>query len=278
MSRTLFIGCSHSLGYQDPLINLGSNVWCTNNYAEYYSQKHNKKIIIMASAGMGNREIVNFLSHAFKIYSDIKEVYVQSTYWGRFPIAINPSLDEKDIFPLDFFIEKEHSENELIEKWTIGQCQPDIYEGKWLQDYFKPEDKDYTYTPYLTDTTPTLQPNIRSSSYMYVQMYHYLQTHLEQQDYMKDIAFCDMLCSINNADMYLWNINSRCFIPQEVKNFYTQLRNTKVADVDAINFLEKLTSENLENQKVDDEHYNDYVHRLIAEYYIPHLKNREEIC
>jgi len=273
MGRTLFIGCSHSIGYHELLINKGNNVWQKNNYAEIYAQKNNKKSIIMASAGMGNREIVNFLSHAFKTYSDIEEVYIQSTYWGRFPIAINPSLAETDIFPLDFFTEKAECDN-LIDRWTIGQCQPDIYSGKWLQDYFKPEAYDYDNMPYIKNTTPTLQPNLRTSSYMYVKMYHYLQTHLEQQDYMKDIAFCDMLCNINNANMYLWNINSRCFIPKEVNNFYTKLKKTTIADVDALNFLKQFSSKDLEEEKVDDEHYNEYVHKLIADYYIPFLKEQ----
>lgn len=274
MSRALFIGCSHSMGYQDPLINKGNNIWQSNNYAEYYAEQHDKKIVIMASAGVGNREFPNFLAYAFKIYNDIDEVYIQSTYWGRFPIAINPSLDEKSIFPLDFFIQKEQS-NDLIERWTIGQCRPDVYNGKWLQDYFKPEIKDYDNMPYLKDTTPTFQPNIRTVPYMYVMMYHYLQTHLEQQDYLKDIAFCDMLCGVNNAKMFVWNINSRCFIPQEVKNFYTYLKNTRVAKTDALTFLKKYSKKNLEKEKVDSEHYNDDVHKLIANYYIPNLKRNQ---
>lgn len=273
MSRLLFIGCSHTMGYHDSFVKKVNNVWQSNNYAEIYANNNSKKSVIMASAGMGNREITNFLAHAFKTYNDISEVYVQSTYWGRFPIAINPSLNEKDIFPLDFFIQKEKSE-ELIERWTIAPCQPDVFNGKWLQDYFKPEAHDYDMMPYIRDTTPTLQPNLRTSSYMYVNMYHYLQTHLQQQDYMKDIAFCDMLCGANNACMYLWNINSRCFIPAEVKNFYAKLENTIIASIDAISFLKQYTSKDLETEKVDSEHYNDYVHELIAKYYIPFLKTQ----
>lgn len=273
MSRILFIGCSHSMGYHDPRINKGNNVWQSNNYSEIYSKMNNKSSIIMASAGMGNREVPNFLAHAFKTYNDISEVYVQSTYWGRFPIAINPDLDEKNIFSLDFFIEKEQSDD-LIERWTVGQCQPDIYNGKWMQDYFKPTSNDYIDMPYLKDTTPTLQPNIRVSSYMYVMMYHYLQTHLEQQDYMKNIAFCDMLCQKNNAKMFVWNINSRCFIPKEVKSFYTNLQNTYIAETDAISFLSAYSDKNLEKEKVDSEHYNEYIHSLIAEHYITSLRNR----
>lgn len=274
MSRILFIGCSHSIGYIDPLVAKENNVWQSNNYAEYYAKQHNNKTVIMASVGMANREVPNFLAHAFKTYNDIDEVYIQSTYWGRFPIAVNPDLNERSIFPLDFFIEKEQR-NDLIDRWTIGQCQPDIYNGKWMQDYFKPEINDYDEMPYLKDTTPTYQPNLRTFPYMYVMMYHYLQTHLEQQDYLKDIAFCDMLCGLNNAKMFLWNINSRCFIPDEVKTFYTSLKNTYIAKTDALTFLKDYSEKNLEKEKVDSEHYNDYVHKLIADYYITNLKQNK---
>jgi hypothetical protein len=60
MSRTLFIGCSHSMGYQGFLKGNNKeessqpNTWGSNNYAEFYSKIHNKKCVVMASAGTGN--------------------------------------------------------------------------------------------------------------------------------------------------------------------------------------------------------------------------------
>ena len=46
MSRTLFIGCSHSMGYQGASKDNNPNTWGPNNYAEFYSKKHNKNIIL----------------------------------------------------------------------------------------------------------------------------------------------------------------------------------------------------------------------------------------
>ena len=48
MSRTLFIGCSHSMGYRGVLTDKNNeessqpNTWGPNNYAEFYSKNNNK--------------------------------------------------------------------------------------------------------------------------------------------------------------------------------------------------------------------------------------------
>ena len=60
-----------------------------------------------------------FLAYAFQNYNDIDEVFVQSTYWGRFAIAMNPNLDAHNILPIDYFIEKEKSD-ELVERYSLG--------------------------------------------------------------------------------------------------------------------------------------------------------------
>jgi hypothetical protein len=74
--------------------------------------------------------------------------------------------------------------------------------------------------------------------------------------------------------MHLWNINDRCFIPKETTNFYTPLENTSVTDIDALSFIKQFSKKDLETEKVDSEHYNEHVHQLIAEHYIPYLQNR----
>jgi hypothetical protein len=269
MSKILFIGDSHSMGYKDQ--NLDSNfcIWQENNYAEIYAKRNNKQVVIMAAGGLGNREYVNFLAHALNTHNDISEVFIQSTYWGRFALAINPDLNEKAIFPLDFFIDQ-HESSELITRYALGFVQQDRY----LQAYAKPFAQDYDNSPYNKKTSHTVQPSIRHLPYLYVQMYHYLQTHLEQQDYFRDMLLCDTLCRRKNIKMHLWNINDRCFIPKETTNFYAPLENTSVTDIDALSFIKQFSKKDLETEKVDSEHYNEYVHQLIAEHYIPYLQNR----
>lgn len=268
MGRVLFVGCSHTMGYIDPGI-VGSpfHIWQKNNYAEIFAKEHQRQTVIMASSGAGNREYVNFVADAFKRYDDIDEVYIQSTYWGRFPLAINPDLDEKKIFPLDFFLSHDHKDP-LVHRYSIGMVQ----RGDHMMAYCKPKDTDIDRNPYILHTSPQNQPNLNTSSYMYIQMWHYSQTHLAQQDYFKDMLLLDTLCTRNNAKMYVWNINNRCYIPKEIKNFYTELQSTTVTDVDAITYLKKFSDKDLEKEKVDSEHYNEYVHRLICDHYIPYLQ------
>jgi len=269
VGKSLFIGCSHTMGYRHYDLDTPSTVWQDNNYAEVYSQINDKEVIIMASAGAGNRAYPNFLAHALKEHNDIDEVFIQSTYWGRFPFAINPTLNEKEILPLDFFIEKDHADWNVI-RYSLGLLQKE----KYLEQYLKANPEDYSNFKYMLDTSPTRQPDIKSTVYLYIQMWHYNQTHLAQQDYMKDITFCDMLCKAHNLPMYVWNINNRCFIPDNVDGFYTDLTQTKFASIDAITYLQDLTTKNLEEEKVDTEHYNRYVHELIAKEYIPYIKER----
>lgn len=267
MSRTLFIGDSHTMGYVETLDN-SFKIWQSNNYAEIYARENNKQVVIAASSGCGNREYVNFLAYALKKYNDIDEVFIQSTYWGRFPIAINPTLNEKEILPLDFYMQDEES-NDLIDRFSLGLVQRDNY----MQIYLKPSAEDFDIE-YIRNTSPSLQPSVRHSSYMYIKMYHYLQTHLEQQDYFKDIFMCDTLCHFKNIKLHLWNINERCFIPPETFNFYSDLKATIITDIDARAHLYSTLNVDIDNEKADLEHYNYNSHDLIAKHFIPYLRGK----
>ena len=266
MGRTLFVGCSHTMGYRDDLSDNEPNVWRDNNYAEIYANINNKPVVVMASAGAGNRAFHRFIAYAFKQYDDIDEVFVQSTYWGRFPVAINPTLDEKKTFPLDFFIQKDF-ETENVQRFSIA-LSPD---NKYLETYLKPWPSDYDDFPYMKDTKVwESEPDIRRTSHVYMQMWHYSNTHLVQEDYFTYMTMCDMLCEKNNASMYIWNINDRCYIPKETKDYYTKL-NAKIASVDAENYLKKY----IKIDTVDGEHYSTNVHKAIAQRYIPYIKETQ---
>ena len=139
-----------------------------SNYAEIYSKNTGQQVVIMASAGVGNRAFPRFLSYAFKKYKDITEVFVQSTYWGRFPIAINPDLDAKKIFPLDFFIDENFS-TDTVDRYSIA-LSPD---NKYLETYLKPDISDYDHFPYIRDTQVwKTEPDIRRSSHLYLSLIH----------------------------------------------------------------------------------------------------------
>ena len=213
----------------------------------------------MASAGTGNRVYPRFLAHAFKTYDDIDEVFIQSTYWGRFPIVINPDLDPTKIFPTDFFLQKD-STDELVDRWSIALS----VDNKYLEHYHKPQPQDWEMFPYNRETAPWVaEPDTRRSSHLYFQMWHYQNTHLEQEDYFKDIALCDMICNNNNVPMYVWNINNRCFIPQD---------NCIRTEMSAQVFIQQNHNYNIEDKTLDGEHYGKDTHNIIAADYIKYLK------
>jgi len=272
MSRFLFVGCSHTMGYFLEDINdvYGWKSWHENNYAEKYAEQNNQQSVIVASVGTGNREFVNFLSYAFDKYDDISEVYIQSTYWGRFPLAINSSLNERDIYPRDFFMEQDHCD-ELIDRHSVGLCQTDKYGDPAVQNYFKPEAMDFEMIYQKPDIS--IAPELRNVGFMYTKLFHYLQTHLAQQDYFRDVLLCDTLCERNGAKMFLWNINDRCYIPKETQSFYSKLRVTTIADTDAERYILDNIDVDIKEHRIDGEHYNEYAHSLIAEHYIPHLRS-----
>lgn len=272
MGRTLFVGCSHSMGYHGIMDDNipRPNVWQENNYAELYSELFDKEVVIMASAGAGNRAFPRFLANAFELYDDIDEVFVQSTYWGRFPVAINPDLDEENIFKKDFFLDK-NFDNKKVERYSIALS----VDNKYLEHYLKPHPEDYETHPYQKDTQVWVsEPDIRRSSHLYMRMWHYSNTHLEQEDYFTSIAMCDMLCTYNNVPLYVWNINNRCLIPEETKNFYTELKSTKIANLSAETYLKNNLG--IIPDTIDGEHYSVNVHTAIAERYIPYIK--EHTC
>jgi len=270
--RTLFIGCSHTMGYCASNLNQPVSTWQENNYAEIYSKIHNKKCVIMASAGTGNRVYPRFLAHAFKKYNDIDEVFIQSTYWGRFPVVINPELSYKKIFPIDFFLNKDSSDD-LMDRWSISLS----VDNKYQECFHRALPDDWIEFPYIRDTAPWIsEPDVRRSSYLYFQMWHYQNTHLEQEDYMKDIAVCDMICANNNVPMYVWNINNRCFIPKETLDYFSTLSKTHIAKIDCETYLESIGYKNIKKEKVDSEHYNYFFHKLSAEKYIPYIREMHD--
>ena len=97
-----------------------------------------------------------------------------------------------------------------------------------------------------------------------MQMWHNSNTHLVQEDYFTYMTMCDMLCEKNNASMYIWNINDRCYIPKETKDYYTKLA-IQIASVDAENYPKKY----IKIDTVDGEHYPNKCASGYCQRYIP---------
>ena len=86
MTRTLFLGDSHSHGYFE----MGGkvNAWESNNYAELYALENNKQTVMYSMPGGCNRKYPAWLRTMLDRYNDIDEVFVQSHIGIDIPFQI----------------------------------------------------------------------------------------------------------------------------------------------------------------------------------------------
>ena len=289
MGRILFVGDSHSMGFVetkeshtdvfsnndiDFQIQSNFDIWQENNYAEIYAKKFNQPIIITAFAGCGNHEYLNMIAQQLKNYDNIDHVVIQSTYWGRFPIAINPTLEE-EILPLDFFFDhkNEHTENDLVHRYGIKQLQKKK-DGWRFSTYAKLGPEHYSMSP-ISPIDITNRPDLNNYSFIYIQMFYNMLTHLQSKEYLKTIEMCGLLCEKRNIPLTVWRINDRVTLPQETGTYYTNLENMKIVDTPAVDYIQNHLSDDLTNYMVDKEHYNKEIHNYIAEYFIPYILEKE---
>ena len=94
MTRSLFLGDSHSHGYAE--VNGEVQFWKDNNYAELYSDHNNKPVAIYSIPGGCNKKYPTWLKAMLDYYDDIDEVFIQATYWNRYLIACSRNLDVGD--------------------------------------------------------------------------------------------------------------------------------------------------------------------------------------
>ena len=105
MSRTLFIGDSHTVGYQtiEGKVGPGSySFWNDNNYCETYSKIHNKPIVIYAQPGAVNSLYTNWLKTSFEKYNDIDEVFLCLAPLNRMVLSFDGKL-KQEAEPVDHF-------------------------------------------------------------------------------------------------------------------------------------------------------------------------------
>ena len=79
MSRTLFIGDSHTVGYQtiEGKVGPGSySFWNDNNYCEQYSNLHKKPVVIYAQPAALNSLYKNLLKKSNAKQHDKDELYI----------------------------------------------------------------------------------------------------------------------------------------------------------------------------------------------------------
>ncbi len=94
-------------------------------------------------------------------------------------------------------------------------------------------------------------------------------THLKTEEYQKDIALID---AITNVPVYVWRINGKVQYPEKFDT-YKNLDNVRVFDEPADSWLLKNLNIDIKDMMLDEEHYNEEAHRLIAQHFIPEVLN-----
>ena len=277
MGRTLFIGDSHSCGYYVIDYNTQNArplFWENNNYAEIYSELNNKPVAIYAIPNGCNKKYPVWLRAMFDYYSDIDEVFIQSTYWNRDILAANKNLDIADgLKPNHFTVEATVKENKaLVNCWEDVQFTENYIE---IATRSAPDRKDLEYKGFDLNEINTGMQKTFAQSYAYTKLWHEHITHLQYREYCSNLFIIDTLCKQYDVKWHLWNINERVIIPNDL-NFYGSLDHCVKTDISAENFIKQHHQINIETQRLDGEHYVYDIHNIIAKEYIPYLKTLDK--
>jgi hypothetical protein len=273
MSRALFIGDSHTCGYWSHPTNEGPGsytYWNDNNYAEVYSEINNKPVAIYAMAGVNNRVYTDWIRSMFNRYQDIDEVFVCMAPFNRFTLGFDSKLDD-EVVPVDHFMAAMESNNGIIDKYCDHTISKDS-----IQLYNKPTSDDYNNFPGIdfdASTTGLKNPDLRKHTFMQIKLFFEMNSFLEKRDFLLNVFAWDRLCQENNAKLYLFNMTERLKYPLDFK-YYGQLSNTIVSQKTVEGYL---STKHIDHTKFfieDKEHYNREYHTLIAEKFIPWLKNQ----
>ena len=270
MGRTLFIGDSHTCGYDTLPGQIGPGsfkVWQDNNYAELYAKEHNKNVVVYAMPGSNNRAYSDWIGSIFKKYNDIDEVFVLLSSLNRFMLAHNEKLIS-DTVPIDQFTHFEGtSKDGLSDRYLDASIA-----GDYFQLYQKPTTEDYDNFPGIEFSYETglVEPDIRKASYMQIKTFFELNTHLEQRDFFKDVYTWDNMCADKNIPIYLFQMRDRLKFPKEL-DFYGKLKATTVAKTSIETYFKSKHIDHTAYYTSDGEHYTKKFHHLIATKFLKHL-------
>lgn len=270
MSRTLFLGDSHTCGYES-FPDGSYSVWNKNNYAEKYSDIENKPVLIYSESGVPFRMFIDWLTSMFQKYNDIDEVFLCLSPFNRFIIAYD-DITQLDTIPVDHFMYSVDPVDSKIQRFF----DTPVNENR-LQLFQKTVYDDYNFMPDLsfTEKDGLTNPDIRKTPYMKIKTFFEMNTFLEKRDFLQAIYSWDNICHDNNAKLYLFNFRDRMIFPK-YNNYYGKLKSTIISEKTVETFFRE---KNIEHDKYfleDKEHYNETFHEIIATRFLPWLKNLKE--
>lgn len=265
----LFIGDSHSHGYWYNKEKNKVECWDKNNYSEIYARDiAQQQSYIYSYPGAPNSKYPRWIKNMLNKHRDISTVLVQSTYWDRWLMAVNTDISEFPELPLDY-LTYEFSKEQYFTLYEDYHTI-DFSKGEWVE---KPKWGNIKpYREQFPDINGGLEWPGYSSSYMHIKFHDEIMTHLTYENYSKDIALIDAICSEHNVPAVLWRINDRVEFPKKF-NMFRNLTNIKIFEKSAEAWILENLNVNLEDMKVDEEHYSYEAHNIIAKHFIPELLN-----
>lgn len=268
MAKTLFIGDSHTAGYT--AINDKVTQWGENGYPHYFSA--GKQTLVYALPGASNQKYPIWIKSMLDRHNDIDEIFVQSTYWNRWLMGASISLEYHDDSSSDLFLDDTYicPINKNIKYYTdfkaidtsieiVEQCRSELFEQfKGLEFAEDSITKDW---PPFTE------------KYVYSKLYNECLTHLQYREYATNLFVINSLCKERGIKWYLWSINDRVYMPKRFDLFGELTECTIVKENCREYFIEK-HNRDIDAERTDGEHYSKEVHELIADKYIPYVRNQ----
>jgi hypothetical protein len=274
MSKSLFLGDSHSAGYWKDKNNTAYQ-WTDNNYASIYSKINNKDVVVYAIPGGCNLKYPTWVRAMLNLYNDIDEIFVQSTYWDRYLLACSRNLDYGDGISPEHFTDftiiedtsprvKYFTDNTIVDNYveSVEKCWPELFENF----------KGISVDP--STASPEWAPF--HEKYPYTKLYHEHLTHLQYRQYCGDLYLINAMCKEYGVRWHLWNINDRVYMPKNLE-FYGSLSHCTVAPESAQSWIKKtFNGLDIEKNTIDGEHYPMPTHEIIAKDYLSYLKELDK--
>lgn len=268
--RTAVIGCSHSAGYS-----YGKHErdrWNDNNWAEYYINNQGKDGVIFACPGRGWYDYSERLAFLFKKYNDIDEVIIQQSYWNRFRVTWTNPCHFENITPLDSNMLLEETKGKIdcynIGIWNDEAKSFDTGMITVKGDYVVPPTIGFEMAPFiLTD------PNLQQEGYQRIKAWYELMSTTNQRAFFKEVKLWNTLCKEHNASLKIFAINENTWLPKDL-NMLGDCSYGKVSSKTVHEFLSDKAD--LNSFTIDDEHFNEEAHKLIASEFIPQIEKELE--
>lgn len=271
MSRTLFIGDSHSVGYQtvEGKIGPGSySYWNSNNYCEIYQSLSNKPVVIYAQPGATNVLYTTWLKAMFEKFDDINEVFLCLAPLNRMMISFDPKL-ENECVPVNHFTIEHQESTQQVRKFSDQAVA-----GETVQILTKPINEDYQKSLGLefNHEKGLIKPDLRKDPWMSIKLYNECNTMLEKKEFLLNLYAWDNICAEHGAKLYVFNFRSRGVWPTNLE-YFGKLKVLKRAEKSVEDYLQSLNMKAEDYFLEDNEHFNLEYHTQVAEKYLSWIKN-----